>query len=87
MSARKNQSKFESTNKKAILKSYHVKVGKFQKQIFLFSFEPKKGTKLFLNFCPKDVKYVESKNKGTYYVKYPLINVIKSLHFYDLTHF
>ena len=29
-----------------------VKVSKFQKQIFLFSFVPKKRTKLFFDFCP-----------------------------------
>ena len=31
------------------------KVSKFQKQIFLFSFEPKKRTNIFLDFCPKIV--------------------------------
>ena len=33
-----------------------LKVSKFQEQIFLFSFEPKKQTKLFFDFCPKDLK-------------------------------
>ena len=30
-----------------------LKVSKFQKQIFLLSFEPKKPTKLFFEFCPR----------------------------------
>ena len=29
-----------------------LKVSKFQKQIFLISFEPKKRKKLFFDFCP-----------------------------------
>ena len=33
-------------------KQTRVKVSKFQKQIFLFSFEPKTLTKLFFEFCP-----------------------------------
>ena len=33
-----------------------LKVSKFQKQIFLLSFEPKKLMKLFFDFCPKDLK-------------------------------
>ena len=61
-----------------------LKVSKFQKQIFLFSFEPKNEQYNFFDFCPKDLKYVKSKKKGTYYVKFPLI---KSLHFFDSTHF
>ena len=56
-----------------------LKVSKFRKQIFLFSFEPKKRTKLFFDFCPKDLKQVNSKNKGIYYVKQPLVNIIKCL--------
>ena len=48
---------------------------------FLFSFEQKKRMKLFFDFCPKNIKSVKSKNIGTYYVTYPLINIIKSFHF------
>ena len=33
--------------------SGELKVSKFQKQIFLFSFEPKTRTKLFFDFYPK----------------------------------
>jgi thiamine kinase-like enzyme len=36
-----------------------IKVSKFQKQIFLFSFEPKNRTKSFFDFCPKDLKWVK----------------------------
>ena len=36
----------------AIRQQELLKVSKFQKQIFLFSFEPKKQTKLFFKFCP-----------------------------------
>ena len=54
-----------------------LKVSKFQKQIFLFSFEPKKQTKLFFYFYPKDLKWVKSKNKGRYYIKKPLIYINK----------
>ena len=36
-----------------------LKVSKFQKQIFLFSFEPKTEQKLFFDFCPKDLKWVK----------------------------
>ena len=54
---------------------------------FLVLIRTKKRTKLFFDFCPKDLKQVKSKNKCVYYVKYPLINIIKCLHFFDLTHF
>ena len=33
-------------------KANEVKVSKFEKQIFFYTFEPKKGTKLFFDFCP-----------------------------------
>ena len=49
-----------------------LKVSKFQKQFFLFSFAPK-WTKLFFDFWPKDLKWVKSKNKGLYHIKYPQI--------------
>ena len=48
-----------------------VKVSIFQKQILLFSFEPKKWTKLFFDFCPKELKWVKSKNKGLYFIQHP----------------
>ena len=38
--------------------------------------------KLFFDICPKDLKWVKSKNKGIYYVKYPLINTTKCLQFF-----
>ena len=41
-----------------------LKVSNFQKQIFLFLFEPKKWTKLFFDFCPKDIELIKSKNEG-----------------------
>ena len=41
-----------------------LKVSNFQKQIFLFLFEPKKRTKLFFDFCPKDIELIKSKNEG-----------------------
>ena len=36
-----------------------LKVSKFQKQIFLFSFEPKKPTKLCFDFCPRSPRYLK----------------------------
>ena len=38
--------------------SKHVKVSKFQKQIFMYSFEPK-TEQFFIDLCPKDLKWVE----------------------------
>ena len=52
---------------------------------FLVLIWTQKWTKLFFDFCPKDLKYV--KWKKCYYVKYPLINIIKCLHFFDLDPF
>ena len=37
-------------------KLFVVKVSKFQKQIFLSSFEPKNERNHFFHFCPKDLK-------------------------------
>ena len=48
-----------------------LKVSKFQKQIFCFSFPPKN----------------EGNHSGFYCIRYPLINIIKCLYFLDLTHF
>ena len=52
---------------------------------FSSSHSPKKMNEIILYyyFWPKDLKW---ENKGLYYVKYPLINVIKCLHFFDSTH-
>ena len=67
-------------------KNFTSKVSKFQKQIFLFSFEPKHRTKYFNDICPKDLKWVKWKNKCLYCIKYSVIDKIKCLHFFDLTH-
>ena len=64
-----------------------LKVCKFRKQIFLFSYVPKNKRNHFLISARNDLKEVKSKSKGTFYVKCPLINIIKSLHFYVSTHF
>ena len=37
------------------------KVSKFQKQIFVVSFEPKTGLNYIFDFCPKDLKWVKRK--------------------------
>ena len=52
-----------------------VKVSKFQKQIFWFSFEPKNQGNCFL------ISTLRIQNRF-YYVKYPLINIIKCLYFF-----
>ena len=39
--------------------SIMLKVSKFQKQIFLFSFPPKNEGNYFFYFCPKDLKCVQ----------------------------
>ena len=44
--------------------SVNLKVSKFQKQIFLFSFEPKKERNYFLISALVSKKWVESKNEG-----------------------
>ena len=40
---------------------------------FLVLIWTKKRTKLFFDFCPKDLKWVKSKSKCTYCVKYPYL--------------
>ena len=52
--------KYVGTYKKVVTQSMIdcpcLKVSKFRKQIFLFSFEQKNRTKLFYDFWPKDLK-------------------------------
>ena len=43
--------------------NWPLKVSRFQKQIVLFSFEPKKRTKLFFEFCPSPEIYIKSVNE------------------------
>ena len=64
----------------ALIQRILQKVSKFQKQIFLILFSPK-TSELFFDCCPKDLKWVKSKTKPLFYIKYPLINMINCLHF------
>ena len=62
------------------------KVSKFRKQILLFSFEPK-NERFFLISALRIFNRSNQKIKGAYYVKYPHINIIKCIYFFDATHF
>ena len=64
------------------------KVSKFQKQIFLFSFEPKTEWNYFLNSA-LPLKWVKSKKmKALYYINIPpSIWYNKSIDFFYLTQF
>ena len=57
-----------------------VKISKVQKQIFLFSFEPKTKRNIFF-ISP--LKISNGSNKKIYSIKYPLTNLIEFLHFFD----
>ena len=54
--------KYESIRRSMVRLHYpdlELKVSKFQKQIFLFSFDPKTERNYFFDFCPKDGKWVK----------------------------
>ena len=52
---------------------FYLKVSKFQKQNFLVLIWTKNRTKLFFDFCPKDLKWVKWKINASIEIKYPLI--------------
>ena len=60
-----------------------IKVSKFQKQFFLFSFVPKNDRNYFFDFCPKNLKWVKWKNNASIVLyQIPPTNIIKCLHFF-----
>ena len=62
-------------------------VSKFQKQIFLFSFEPKNERNYFLNSALRIQNRSYQRLNESIMLNNPLIDVRKCLHFFDLTHF
>ena len=49
----------QNKNVRSTRRELPIKVSKFQKQIFLFSFEPKMEQDYFFYFCPKDLKWAK----------------------------
>ena len=53
-----------STNFVSVIMLFDRLISKFQKQTFLFSFEPKNEQNYFFEFCPSQIKKV----KALYYI-------------------
>ena len=66
-----------STNKKVWGLNF-AKVSKFQKQIFLFSFEPKKQNYLLNSALASKMSQIK-KMKALYYIIYGVVNTIEAL--------
>ena len=63
------------------MRMYRLKVSKFQKQIFLFSFEPKNGRNYFLNSALASKMSQIKKMQVLYYINYGVFNTIEALFF------
>ena len=58
-----------------------IKVLKFQKQIFLFSFEPKNEQNYFVNSALASIMSQTKKNEGTSLFQLGVFNTIEALFF------
>ena len=60
-----------------------IKVSKFQKQIFLFSFEPKTKRNYFLNSALVSKMSPIKKMKALYYINQGVFNTIQAFFLFD----